>query len=117
MHKRFDHLLATLEELNPSDVLLPIFKDHYDDIGGWWEACFPDTPENLRYKYKGKVQYFVGESFHKGFRQMDIVYGPDEGKIDMTVWKALAAPMRDNVTQFWDAYQKAIPEDWEVDFS
>lgn len=86
--------------------LLSIFEANRDTIREHFEGSLPAN--NSWAKYEGPAIEFFGPTFHKGFRQMDIL---PTGAEDSEVWCLLAGG---GASAFWDAVQSTLAASGEA---
>jgi len=78
--------------------LRQLFVVYDDEISKLLEASRPQN--NGWAKWEGSDIEFIGPTFHKAFRQIDVLPTAQE---DMDVWKAL-----NEHSEFWPALEKAL---------
>ncbi len=81
--------------------LLQLFLVYDTDIDNMLEASRPQNNEWA--KWKGSDIEFIGPTFHKSFRQVDVL---PTGQEDMEVWHALSEN-----SEFWPALEEALLND------
>lgn len=104
----FDALLAELAKRaqTPTDKrLVELFTKYREDLTDLFDGSFPWSSNYFATRYTGTVMDFWGPSFHKAFRQTDVLPNADD---DIFVWKAIAGESE----CFWDAAHEVIKGDF-----
>lgn len=106
----FDKLITEMSEVegNSYDILLlQLFNQYKDEVGPWFEQSLPEHNEYFKALDYDAME-FIGPTFHKGFRQLDIV---DTRGVDSKIWGLLA----DDTKGFWTALDNVCKERYSTD--
>jgi len=109
--KKFDELMKNMELLGglsserKEDPVLTLFKRYQEFISEVFEQSLPEN--NQWAEWVGPSIEFVGPTFHKSFRQIDVIAGPGGGTIDMEIWRLLC---NEELSCFWPALRRTFEE-------
>jgi hypothetical protein len=101
----FDKVIAEMNELpqTSADILLLQLLTWNDEPAPWFESCLPQYNEYFKALEYDNPSEFTGYTFHKGFRQIDIIPSTEDNCPDAKVWKLLS-----ETENFWVALSKVL---------